>query len=33
MDSSNPSTTENYFTAMNAETHKLVEMFGGKVGE
>ncbi|MFT6915971.1 MAG: polyhydroxyalkanoate synthase [Motiliproteus sp.] len=33
MDNSNSSTTENYFTAMNAETHKLVEMFGGKVGE
>ncbi|MEH6471713.1 MAG: class I poly(R)-hydroxyalkanoic acid synthase [Halopseudomonas sp.] len=33
MDHSNSSTTDNYFTAMNAETHKLVEMFGGKVGE
>ena len=33
MDRSNSSDTENFFNAMSAETHKLVELFGGKVGE
>ncbi|RDE24312.1 class I poly(R)-hydroxyalkanoic acid synthase [Motiliproteus coralliicola] len=33
MDRSSNTDATNFFTAMNAETHKLVEMFGGQVGE
>lgn len=33
MDRNDSSTSTNFFDAMNSETHKLVEMLGGKVGE
>ena len=33
MDRSSNTSAENFFTAMNAETQKLVETFGGQVGE
>lgn len=33
MESKDKSTTQDWFTAMNAETHKVMELFAGKVGE
>jgi len=33
MESKDSNNTTNFFAAMNTETHKIMEMFGGKVGE
>lgn len=33
MDQNTSSSTDNFFAAMNTEAHKLVELFGGKIGE